>query len=282
MPLVIVAASLASLLIAAGLYGWWTVYRSHDAAQEWRQRCEVAEQQVAALERHLRGLAKVIHHTGGGVVQRYYEISALRFLLMKQHPSAWDAQSSIPQWLRAHSEFLHDLAEQAKRVGTTDEMRRRIEAVRIGHGDELSSYTLPVEPDPSTSPSSTADMTEDGGSVVDEAEREAVLYLLQVAAALAFSGRFVSAESGGRGSALAGVERMCEEAESIVRGQANAMAERAAAVVAAADAMRETLGTAWLAGPAAARPTPSRRQLDGLKAVVSHVVGPGPSRVTPD
>jgi hypothetical protein len=280
MFLVIVAASLASLLVASGLYGVWVLYRSRDAAREWRERCEGAEQQVAALERHLRGLAKVIHHSGGGVVQRYYEIAALRFVLMRQHPAAWDAASSIPQWLRAHSEFLHDLAEQAKRVGTTEDMRRRIEAVRVGHGDELSAYAMAVDAVSPTASSPDGDDTPRGGSAIEEAERQAVIYLLQVAAALAFSGRFVSAESGGRGSAMAGVERMCEEAERIVRARADALPERVAAVIAAADAMRETLGTAWLAGPAAAKPTPSRRQLDELKASVMDGVGAALSGVT--
>lgn len=274
MPLVIVVASVVSLLAAAMLYGGWTVYQSRYALREWRQRSERAEQQVASLERHLGALVKVIHHKGGGVVQRYYEISALRFLLMKQHPSAWDPRSSIPQWLRAHSEFLHDLAEQSRRVGTTEEMRRRIEAVRIGHGEELASYTLPVDVDPPTASSPTEDSVHDS-ALVAEAERQALFYFLQVATALAFSGRFVSAEHGGRGSALAGVEHMCDEAAKILHGQTAAVADRALAVVAAADALSETLGTAWLAGAAAAKPTPSKRQLDDLKTSVRGAIGGG-------
>lgn len=274
-PVLVVLAAIGSLFFATSIYLGWRLTRISDSAGEWRERCERAEKHAALLGRHLGGIAEVIHGHGGGVVNRYYETSALRFILVKQAPAVVGRDSSVPQWLRAQAEFFHALADRAFGVDTDAELRKRIDGIRAAHAMEISAYeTMAISPPTAPTRLSVSESVTDDADDLATAERDASRYLAQLAAAFAFAGRLAPAGVEGERAPYAVIERLCEASNGILEMSAAEAADerRARAILDAIELMRAEMGNAALSAIQAKRPLPSASQLSALRVLAERVV----------
>jgi hypothetical protein len=282
-PVLVVLAAFGSLFFATSIYLGWRLARIRDSAGEWQERCEVAERRSALFGRHLAGLAEVIHNHGGGVVNRYYETSALRFVLAKQAPAVVGRDSSVPQWLRSQAEFFHALADRAFGVDANTDARKRIDGIRAAHPIELSAYeNMAINP-PVVPPVRSEAAPEP--AVVDGllgAEKDASRYLAQLSAALAFAGRLAPAGEEGERALFDLIARLCEAADDLLEtfGVSGMEERRIKAVLGAVELLRDAMASPLLSGAQAKRPLPTATQVAALRTVArsSSVDGAGPTR----
>lgn len=246
--------------------------RVRHAMGHWQERCEVAEQQCAALGRHLRALAEVIHGHNGGVVNRYYETSALRFILGKEAPALVGRESGVPQWLRTQAEFLHALAESAIGVGTDPSMRKRIDGIRAAPPVEMSVYeAMAALPPAATVTRRAADSHPGADEALASLDHVALRYLVQVTAALAFGARLGPVGEFDHRAIMQCIERLADAAEQFVKPplRQGSGRLRMAAVAHAGDLIQEALESPWLRDAPIRRPLPSIDQVADLHAAAN-------------